>query len=467
MAAGVDRRNGLVNGDYKMKLFKRKRKVVNTQGTTEWKKVVCSGCNTVTYTSTPRKCWGCDADLCLRCVNYRALKDKGQSEMTTWCDDCYETMNFGSRRAQKKISKRRRKNRLAERVNSLNFWPTRTESQRVIPRVAYVIPQNIKDFNAVPQTEDFFPNVSDDAFWPMIGHLMEHPNLEIAGVAVWDEPTNEIVWTGMDKDAEKLPGHVSSSSGELIVEALLAGHDVPNVQWHTHPGFSAYFSGEDTNDQRLTVEAAMKVNPTGYHIFIVFDRLTWRVVRIDWKDEKIVSKRNGYAHAHGVKLHFDKGFYSGWSFGQLAKSVDNESNGVVKNLPLQGYTSLGKSSFVRGENGVYTPVPYELEDLSYGDNLPLSYMIDDDDAEEDYFLSKGRYVGNWSDKDEDYADLFDRIGSPFGDWPQLYDDIVKVYGTNSYRSIVEHQAGWNLIPHHNTEVIRWQPTNLDSQDSRI
>lgn len=280
--------------------------------------------------------------------------------------------------------------------------------------VPVVIPKPLAFPNSLPEVEDFYPYISGEIFWKLTGWLMVNQVVEIAGAAVWDEESNEITWVGIDNESEGSAGHVISNSAELTTQALMAGHGVPNVQWHTHPGFTTFFSSTDEADQVRFVQDAARVKDKGYHIFMVVNQLSWRLTMVEWERGVAVRKRNGHVVVkdNNTVLDFDSRSY--------AKYYREEST-----EPRTNY--LGQT-FTRNEEGVYV-----IE--NYGHlQQPTTFGWE-----------KSLYVGTWSDDEKEYEYLFDLMGVPLGKWSELYYAIADTYGISAYRTIIEDKQTWSYL----------------------
>lgn len=261
--------------------------------------------------------------------------------------------------------------------------------------------------------EELIVPVSEEVFFQMCQWELDNSGKEIGGAFVYD-PENGIVWAHKDDQADERPGHVESSTGEATVQALLAGYGIPNGQFHTHPGFSAYFSGEDVSDQAEFLWDAMKVNPAGYHLFMVFDQLQWRIRKVEWRDGKVHRIQDGWARVRDMNLDFDK-----WQ---------------------------ATSSKTTWDYATRTPEKWWHQPLLLTDGISTIQVVDDEPDELDIYLpawDEGRFFrGAWSDNDEDYRGLFDIFGLQVGQWSVLYDEIADYFGTHRFQEIVDNPELW-------------------------
>lgn len=106
---------------------------------------------------------------------------------------------------------------------------------------------------------------------------------EIAGYAYLEDQTI----TNFLLVKEGIFGQVSGS-----VEFSLAKNEyleryglLPNVQWHTHPGMTAFHSGVDLDNMSRHVAFAAALTETGTCAFLVIDGLDWLCRVFSWRGE--------------------------------------------------------------------------------------------------------------------------------------------------------------------------------------
>jgi hypothetical protein len=190
---------------------------------------------------------------------------------------------------------------------------------------------------------------------------------------------------------------------------------VPNGQFHTHPGFGSFFSGEDDSDQAEFVYDAAKISPNGSQIFIVFDQLSWRVTRATWRDGKPLKRESGYVRCGDHILNFRS----------------------YRTIVYKKGAKVGKSS------PLLLPSKTETEDFGFVREpaQPPLPTLEPPPVPDDRWL----YIGSWSDNDDDYQSLFDKFAVPMGQWRQLYNEINASYGFAHYASIIENKDIWEIL----------------------
>jgi hypothetical protein len=148
-----------------------------------------------------------------------------------------------------------------------------------------------------------------------------------------------IDWAWVDRDAKMTAGHVESSTEGLTKFCREEKFDMMTVngQWHTHPQFSTYWSGTDSNDQQNLIAelCAAKARWGTDFYFIVFNMGEWLIRRItigddgkvaSWSEGNIIlnnalvkSSQNGYyggyyGNAYKTKTtHYNKTYSNGWN----------------------------------------------------------------------------------------------------------------------------------------------------------
>jgi hypothetical protein len=328
-------------------------------------------------------------------------------EAYVWCHVCYNVMGD-------MISEQGEVSDTTD-TGTFKWWKGKTFAapQAIPPKPRH---PKYAAYQATPNEQDFYPKISNTVFWQMAGWLLRIQDTEIGGTFIYDAELDEITWAHLDNNAVMTGGHVNSGRGEATAAALAAGHGIPNGQFHTHPGFGSWFSGEDNDDQAEFVHDAAKINPDGYQVFIVFDQLSWRTTIAYWKDGKPHSRRSGYVQCQGNVLNFRSFRVATYKRG-LRPTKEAQLL-----LPSEAETS--EFGFVR--NGKQ-------------EELPGLDKVQVEDA------NKWLYVGTWSDDDMDYEPLFNKFAIPVGDWKQLYDEINATYGFDNYRTIIERSDSWEIL----------------------
>lgn len=382
----------------------------------------CDCCGRATVASN-FICDGCDAHMCVYCCHYHY--ENGVS--TRWCPECYPIIMDGKEKWR------------SNGANSQPKWwnPTSTTAwslekvEKPPPDPRHVA------YKAVDPIEDFFPVISEDIFWEMASWIINQPMLEIGGSFIYDEEKNEIVWAYLDDDAVQQSGHVSSGRGSATAQALAEGFDVPNGQFHTHPGFGSFFSQEDVNDQAEFVGDAAKIAPNGYHVFIVFDQLSWHAVLAEWRDGKPFARHEGFVVVRDQKLNFRKIRPRVYSY------TDDQTGkkGTIVYIPdddKETWEEDDTLGFARLDGEYLTDVPLleAGEGVEYVDGGGEIPFIDP---------NKWLYIGDWSNDEDDYQNLFDQFNVRLFDWAQLYLVICNEYGHSNYRDIVDNPEIWKEI----------------------
>lgn len=333
------------------------------------------------------------------------------------------------------MSKHKRKNRWQGRWPSLSLGrlfgskpaspPPTTPSLPRISGVAYPVkppppPDPALIFtHSWPETVGFKPVVSEAAFNLMTAFLLQEHRIEIAGIFHWHEATNTIDWAWRDMASDGSGGHVKSDSGQGVLACVLAGHGAPNGQWHTHPGFGTFWSGTDLTDQGRVVQKGMKINQTGYTLFMVCSGLNWfcRVVR--WQEGKVVLCQDGHAvRWDGLALNFADHRYD-------PKPVVAKPGSLY---PIAGGAHYVGGGWSNGYDDDWSYYDYRGNDRQPA--LPIALpAIKQDDA------------SIWALPGTDYRPLFDRFGVPYEHWNKLEKVIDSEY-QGMFVEVMAHPDWW-------------------------
>jgi len=280
--------------------------------------------------------------------------------------------------------------------------------------------------------------ITDDCFIKML-KLRAADTDEIAGLAVVDE-NDTVVWATQCELDSKSGGHVVSDTGQATIDALLAGYNVPNAQWHTHPNMSAYFSPTDTKDQGRFVKDVLETDPTatGEMTFIVFDTIDWKVSRVKWEKGVVTGIQHGYIYLGDTKMTKP---VRQW------KQATPLATKVVSATPVQAYLPGVTRSVSITEQATQTPpkIVSSLEegvirtkwsqhdgyDDDYYDQLftgwaSIDLMIEGLDEETGEIIAV-----NDKFKDltfDDTSEYFEHFGIPYGDFGALIDAAESKYG---------------------------------------
>lgn len=265
-------------------------------------------------------------------------------------------------------------------------------------------------YSSIKEGDPFDLELSVEIFLEMVKFILGEQDLEISGFGREDE--GKMHWAFRSESDRSSGGDVTAGSGSATVAAIIAGIDLPNVQWHTHPGFGAFFSATDINDHIKFLKDAMDTSNAGHIIFICVSELDWQMVRFDWADGVLV-KRKGAVIIDGVKLDYRRA-------------------GRAVHQPSVGSQWYG--------NGYYDD---EIDPVL----LALPSNAQDYNIEVEPKIKSGDYLkGRWSDQDEDYLPLFEIYKVEPYDWEKLFDEIEVVENEIFYYEIVDDKNIWPLLP---------------------
>jgi hypothetical protein len=298
-----------------------------------------------------------------------------------------------------------------------------------------VIPPSIESlaWGKLPTLEEeFSPRVTEEVFWGMAGWLNESPHRdsEQAGLFVYDEHANEIVWAVVDRSPTSAsPGGVTTNTAHMVVEALKAGFSKPpNGQWHTHPHMGTFWSDVDRRDQVITAEVCMRGNPSGGEAyFLVIDGLDWLPSSIVWKDGKLVGKREGHVTVSGREFKLD---YRRPAYRYPTTYIGYKSNGygmVADDLAADDLAD----TYDLGDGGLW------VKDEA-GEWVQSTLGVVSGVTKTDWVSG---LMGMWSNDEEDYRLLFDHFGVEVGEWRLLFNTVTKA--GKDYFALVDNPASWS------------------------
>jgi len=389
--------------------YQRGRKVTHTGYDPGLPLMQCIDCNTRVFNRS-WICDGCDESICYNCRQEITVMDSAGRYTTSWCKTCFGILNDAD------LTRKPTTNKVKGAITVLDTGKKHTHYK-------FVNTKYMTWHKSLTEGEPFDIEMSGDTFFQFIGWFMDTEWDEIAGEFVWDEKTNQIIWAAKIARAKEEPGHVTSYSAETTNQALNEVGRVPNGQWHTHPGFSSFHSGEDKTNMMEFVEDAMLWTPVGFHLFIVHNGLNWNVCRIDWKDGLAVSKRSGTIIVNGVPLKFrrTKRVYK-------YKKYEKPETSAASYVQPRPWHGNGK---VQKVEQVVVPPPNK-------DDKQIAIY----DAKDDPNWS---FRGYWSNDDKDYEYLFDILGVDHYNWKMLHDVIGEIYGLKYYRSVVDFPSIWGQL----------------------
>lgn len=193
-------------------------------------------------------------------------------------------------------------------------------------------------------------NLTAEAFAKLQSWCWQYSPKECAGfgmVTKEDGGNDSIIltldWVWVDTKAKMSAGGVETSTHELAMHCMENDIDIRkvNLQWHTHPTFSAYWSGTDTTDQVDLLEEIAIGRKNDEFVFIVFNRMNDFVVRrVVLKDGEVDYYQDGTAWVNGVRIGKEEysgysgyaGYgYSGGYYGSQYKGADTYKDWTYKN----------------------------------------------------------------------------------------------------------------------------------------
>lgn len=111
--------------------------------------------------------------------------------------------------------------------------------------------------------------LSDKAFALFVVAQRIAPGKEISGFGFIKD--GELTWAGFTESGTAASvTNTSARSAKLMARCLQETGGVPNVQVHTHPGMTCFWSGTDLNSQHVIIDEAADVAKEGDMYFIVF-----------------------------------------------------------------------------------------------------------------------------------------------------------------------------------------------------
>lgn len=211
-------------------------------------------------------------------------------------------------------------------------------------------------FKAIPKAaEPLRIDVSPECYIDMM-LMRTQDSSEIAGFGVVNGE-GELVWTAAAELDTNSGAHVKSNSAEATIAGILSGYGVPNLQWHTHPGLSAYFSVTDETDQAQFIMDAMEISKSGEYVFLCFDTIDWVVSRVRWDDGVATEIAHGHCYLKGVKMAKPR---------QAFTPAKPYTTRVIGNAPLMQPT-LPRSFGPSASEGLWEP---------YGDWMDESFGLE-------------------------------------------------------------------------------------------
>lgn len=115
--------------------------------------------------------------------------------------------------------------------------------------------------------------LSDKAFALFVVAQRIAPGKEVSGFGFIKD--GELIWAGFtESGTSSSVTNTSTKSAMLMARCLQDTGGVPNVQIHTHPGMTCFWSSVDLNSQHVIIDEAADVAKEGDMYFIVFSAHT-------------------------------------------------------------------------------------------------------------------------------------------------------------------------------------------------
>lgn len=250
-----------------------------------------------------------------------------------------------------------------------------------------------------------------------------------------------------NKFATEVGGGVTWSMAEIMAECDMRGKAFCNFQWHSHPGFMAFFSGTDDKSNDLLLNDLFAAFESGEFYIAVEDGGMEGLVRKymwqRWGED--VQHEDGCFELLGVPLEPRKQMWYGgaWSgAGNKEKTKADDQLGQLFSgelLPLE-------SPWTTREDGWNILTPREeavLDHNMFFDTPPGSEV---DGVYLFYSSQEERaYMGDWSDNREDYFRLFEIFKVQPYNWEELFDAVEEEFPDQYYLIVSDPQIGWEML----------------------
>lgn len=240
--------------------------------------------------------------------------------------------------------------------------------------------------------QEWNPLIAPETLMELHLHMIDANPQECAGLFYYNEETNTIEWFGRDIQALEFGGFVENSMDYPMALAVAQIGKLPNGHWHTHPLFSSFWSGTDTNQQGQMM--------AGYDEFYF---LVWSGAALRARHIKRVGGavliRDGFA----ITTYNDKPL-------RLAEAAR---------------WTVGKARSVKTTKA--TEVPYGVS----GELSPEG--------------ERALYMGQWSSNDKAYDVLFDHYAVPKYEWGKLRARVMSRFpdsDDNDWYSIIDNPQHW-------------------------
>lgn len=280
-------------------------------------------------------------------------------------------------------------------------------------------------YNEWQDGEEVTISVSDDVMNEFIEIILTPPTYnEIAGFGRIDN--DELRWIYYDQESieHSSSGAVKSDSANAMFACEEKLGVLPNLQWHTHPGFGAFASGTDRDDQGKDILRRRSRKESGHTYYMIADALKWVGYRVNWNPDGVTKHKIKFVYRDKV-LH-----YPG-------------SRPVVKSPAI---STMKKPS--NGKGKINNPL---LDRTNYDDwhpdyeqyLLPAFAPVGPPDIEDEDV--KTFWMGEWSNTPEDYDSLFDIFKVKRGDFLELEARVTMEFGERAYDVIIEDPDMWGSL----------------------
>lgn len=243
----------------------------------------------------------------------------------------------------------------------------------------------ILDQFAKVEDPDFAPAIHDTIWAALTAYLIWGQNVEITGNFWIDPQDTTIKYISLAGGSKGSGGGVTLEADDAAVRYLRdqkMGY-TPNGQWHTHPGFRAYWSFTDLEDHAAHLKLATAWGGAGEFYFAVISDYAILLRRYRWSEEGKSYSQAHVALSNGTLLD-----------GALDRSPYSHSYGAYG-----GYGSYGGYGGAKGKDakdgGQYRlwggrgDDRIEDDDLEWLDNLDMDRIYlpgeDQDDGDEGRF----------------------------------------------------------------------------------
>jgi len=278
--------------------------------------------------------------------------------------------------------------------------------------VKYVKPKPF--YPGVPRGGGFNLSLPNNIYVFFLNSLTVDYPKESAGFGQVED--GEVVWGWWDKDAKGNGGGVVSSQGRGLVAAIQAGRRI-NMQWHTHPSMSTFWSTTDQTDQEELMDGVIKNEPSGEFTFLVFNHKNFRLRRFFWEDYKVSLIQEGCATSNGIPL----------SNGDIYRYTTKGKDGKEKELILTDDDLDDGWLNYTGGYGLYGELWGGDDDLSWWDQHNQHMM------------------GQVKDP-EFYRPLFEAAGVTFDRWYTLEMTLERM-GKGMYKLMIDNPDLWEFVDH--------------------